>query len=195
MPTGIPNRRKAQKSRGRSPKKARSFKTRLPLGEIIAIRKMWVEGVGNEASITAIAAKFNRSWDTIAKIVQAPEMRDYALSMERQLLQELSDKVVERLVYAVGNKKTKDGNRIALELAEKWGAIPGSVHRLQLQKGPMASQEYAAKPEPERLKDWVADLTAMTLERGEAFGMDLPELAMLEDEKTINVPAGRKGKS
>ncbi len=72
-------------------------------------------------SIRQIAEEEHKARETVTKIVRSASMDEIGQRMEQQLLA-LADEVVRAITRAV--KYSKDGSRLAFELAERWGAIP-----------------------------------------------------------------------
>lgn len=152
----------------------------------------YVQG-GADNSIQKIAIRFDRNEKTVAKIVKSPEMEEIGKAMADRLISDSADKVVDRIEYEVGNKNSKSGAMIAMELAERWGAIPAKVSRLQpgWQVPVNGGKEVT---EDEQVAQWIAKLTKVALERGRIFDMPMPEFEEFKDDSDLPVPVQTRKK-
>lgn len=137
---------------------------------------------GPNNSIRKIAQRFNRDWETVSRIVRSEEMEEIAKKMKKAILANTAEKIVERIDYEVGTKKTKDGAWIAMDLAERLGAIPPKIQRTATVAQMHTTVEEVAEASDERVKAWVQKLTEITMERGRIFGMPMPELDEVRDD-------------
>lgn len=145
---------------------------------------------GSDNSITKIAKRFGRDIMTVSRIVQSEEMEEIALRMKKAILANSSEKIVERIDYEVATKKSKAGAWIAMDLAERIGAIPPKISRSMMWGAGRMAPSSVEKPEDEQVKDWIMKLTEVTMERGRVFGMPMPELDEFKDE--IEIPVHKK---
>lgn len=202
MATRSKQKRKTTKV-GRSQPRCRKYvRFNIPYGEVARIQKEWLEGTGDENTITALAKKYGRSRDTVSAIVHCPEMKDVAVGLLKKLVLGSADKIADRIEYELGNKKSDKGADIAMDLLERWGVLPPRIRIVavpgNLQRD--ATQGFRAvdpdKQEDSRVKDLVMKLTEVTMERGRIFGMPMPELEEFEKqvaaEKEVHIPLNGK---
>jgi len=93
------------------------LRTYTPPPQQQRIKRKYMDGM----SIRQIAEEEHKARETVTKIVRSASMDEIGQRMEQQLLA-LADEVVRAITRAV--KYSKDGSRLAFELAERWGAIP-----------------------------------------------------------------------
>lgn len=170
-----------------SRKSAKPRKFKVAPGVLRAIRAEWLNSTDKDLSKTSLAKKYGVCRDTIRDIVEAKEVKEIAEAMEQTLLITTADRVTERIEYEVGTKKSKAGAWIAMDLAERWGAIPPKV-RSGFRGAFDSRQPIDVKPlsEEERVSDIVRKCTEIVMERGKIFGMPLPEIEeVVKDEVTI----------
>jgi len=184
--------RRAKKSNGRKSGGRKKNKVRrcpkfyVPLAERIRMCQEYVQG-GPDNSMQKISIRYNRTPDTVARIVKSPEMEEIGKAMADRLISDSADKVVDRIEYEVKNKQSKHGAMIAMELAERWGGIPAKVSRLQ---GQFLSKDVGTKEvsEDEQVSQWISKLTRIAMERGRIFDMPMPEFEEFKDELDLPLP-------
>lgn len=196
---------KGRKSVGRSHKKSRLpkfvqkrthkfLRFNVPHGIVAAIQKEWLDS-NNTLNLTALGKKYGISRLTVSAIVHCPEMEKISEQMQKKLLVMMSDNILDRIELEVLNPLSDKGADIAMDLAERWGAIPP---RIKVSHGFGRGQETSVpvddKPgsEEKRIKNWVQLLTEVTMERGKVFGMPMPELDELAQEERIEIPLKMK---
>lgn len=164
----------------------------MPVAEQVRMCAEYMQG-GPDNSIQKICKRFGRDAMTVSKIVKSETMEEIAQEMRQAILKNEAEGIVERIHYEVATKKSKAGAWIAMDLAERIGAIPPKV---RYTAGGVASRFFGEPPidlkpvsEDERVKRIVQELTEITMERGKIFGMPMPELDELKEEITIPLHA------
>lgn len=176
---------KNQKSHKVRRSKSRRRGSYVPMAEQVRMCEEYLQG-GPDNSITKISIRFNRDIATVSKIVKSEEMEEYAKKMRAAILTNSAEKIVERIDYEVATKKSKAGAWIAMELAERIGAIPPKVRHGFAGRFDSRQPIDVKLSEEDRVSDIVRKCTEIVMERGKIFGMPLPEIEeVVKDEVTI----------
>jgi hypothetical protein len=189
----VKNRKKSAKAVQPPTKRVRGRKWirfNVPLLEQHRIKKEFLESTGDDGTITAIARKFKRNRETVSAIIHAPDMKLYAEELGKKLLRTTADEVADRIAYEIKNRKSETGARIAMELAERWGAIPPKVSQIAARvalngDSGVVQEEYHSLPQDERRNYWIKRLSEVTVERQELFGMPMPHLDAIREEDKV----------
>jgi hypothetical protein len=123
----------------------------------LEIIKLYLQG----CSLCEIARQTHRARQTVTKICRSDEIQAKIQEVRGKLLGS-SDKWVESITYAVHSEL--DG-RVALQLAERFGAIPVIQQPQQTTLEPIDRERSAT----------AAVLGTVALERGNIFGSELPK--------------------
>lgn len=168
----------------------------IPVAEQVRMCEDYLQG-GPKNSIREIAKRFHRDDETVARVVKSETMEELGEKLFKSVLANTAEKIVERIDYEVATKSSKAGAYIAMDLAERIGAIPpkitrslaaGMFGRVPIQPNGNGNGE---KADDEGVSYWVKKLTEVTMERGKIFGMPMPELDELEKEDEVEIPLHR----
>lgn len=164
----------------------------IPLTERLKIAAAFMQG-GPDNTPPKLAKRFGRGVETVYAIIYSPAVQEIGKAMEQKLIETSAEAVADRINYEVKTRKSKAGAWIAMELAERWGAIPPKIKQVLFPQGQPPAIEVV--PEEKRVEGWVKKLTEITMERGRIFGMPMPELEEEEAVKEeITIPLKLQGK-
>ena len=150
---------------------------------------------GRKNSLKKIAERYGRGIQTVSAIVKSVSTEKMIEECKESLIKLTAEAVVERLLNEVKSQKSKDGAWVAMDLAEKLGIVPGKIIRTQGIMEEAVSGKLIANGEETRVKRWVEKLTEVTMERGRIFGMPMPEIRDVLDEKILDLEEdGKKEK-
>jgi predicted transcriptional regulator len=144
---------------------------------------------GKPNTIQKIAKKFGRDKNTVSKIVKSEEQQERARKIGELFFRNTAEAAARRVYQEVTDVNSDHGAQIAMQLLERWNIIPPQVTREHILRERM--QPAQQLPENERVRNIVMRLTEIAMERGEVYGMDLPELEALKDGKEEAVMISR----
>lgn len=140
---------------------------------------------GKPNTIQKIAQRFGRDKDTVSRIVKSEEQQERARKIGESFFRNTAEAAARRVYQEITNVNSDDGARIAMQLLERWGIIPPQLTRQHVLSQQM--QPVQQLPANERVRNIVMRLTEIAMERGEVYGMDLPEFEVLKGGKEEDV--------
>jgi hypothetical protein len=167
--------RAAQKSRqvrvtsGKRPSPNRG-KSYMPLPQQVRVMKKYADG----KSMRQIAAEEKKDEVTIARVVKSEEMQAFGKSLLEKILGRCGDKLVLRIEHEIEDWDTKNGAWVAMDLAERIGAIPPKIHRQATVVADVSGSDVVG--DVTNPDTWLLRMVQLAKEKGRVFGTRLPDI-------------------
>jgi hypothetical protein len=152
----------------------------MPMPQQVRVIQKYVGG----KSMRQIAKEEHKDETSIARVVKSEEMQAYCRSLMEKILGRCGEKLVTRIEHEIEDFATRNGAWVAMELAERFGAIPPKIQRqatvIADAAGLVGGTMDSSSPD-----FWLTKFVLAAREKGKVFGTRLPdvETVMSKEER------------